>query len=235
MMSFCAFGLIVALSDSAGGRDQLLANACMSRVNAGAYVATQGAQPGPVDVRRGVALRGGPVGGRLKRATDIVLATVALVLLAPLFLVVATLLHLGLGRPVFVARQRVGFAGRRFTVYAFSTAPTDGVRQLTGESLFTPCAVRLLRDSGLDRLPELISVLRGDMSFVGPRPIQAGYAGSHRPDYLAARPGLIDVFRTSRPGRWGDRRRAAMDRYYARRWTIWLDLAALARSLGDAS
>src|SRR6185503_11812041 len=72
MMSFCAFGLIVALSDSAGGRDQLLANACMSRVNAGAYVATQGAQPGPVDVRRGVALRGGPVGGRLKRVTDIV-------------------------------------------------------------------------------------------------------------------------------------------------------------------
>jgi lipopolysaccharide/colanic/teichoic acid biosynthesis glycosyltransferase len=166
---------------------------------------------------------------------DIVLAATSLVLLAPMFLLVAALLHFGLGRRVFVAQQRVGFAGRRFTAYAFSTAPTDGIRQLTGESQLTTCGVGLLRDSGLDRLPELISVLRGDMSFVGPRPIQVVQPGPYRPDYLAARPGLVGVIRTSRPGRRGDRRRAAMDRYYARRWTIWLDLAALTRSLGEAS
>lgn len=166
---------------------------------------------------------------------DIVLAATSLLLLSPMLLLVAALLHFAVGRPVFMAQQRVGFSGRRFTAYAFSTAPTDGMRQLTGESPHTTCVVGLLRDSGLDRLPELISVLRGDMSFVGPRPIQAGQPGPYRPDYLAARPGLIGALRTNRPGRWGDRRRAAMDRYYARRWTIWLDLAVLTRSLGDAS
>jgi exopolysaccharide production protein ExoY len=145
-----------------------------------------------------------------------------------MLLLIAALLQVGFGRPILAARQRVGFAGRRFTAYAFSTAPADI------ESRQAACVVGLLRDSGLDRLPELISVLRGDMSFVGPQPIEANHPGPYRQDYLAARPGLISV-RTSRPGRWRDRRRAAVDRYYARRWTIWLDLAALTRSLGDAS
>ena len=54
---------------------------------------------------------------------DIALATASLVLLAPMFLLIAVLLQVGLGRPVFMARQRVGFAGGRFTAYAFSTAP----------------------------------------------------------------------------------------------------------------
>ena len=166
---------------------------------------------------------------------DIALAATCLVLLVPMLLLIAALLHVGHGRPVLAAQQRIGFAGRRFTAYAFSTVPTDGIRQLTGESPLTTCVVGLLRNSGLDRLPELISILRGDMSFVGPRPIQVGHPGPYRPDYLAARPGLIGIFRSSRPGRLGDGRRAAMDRYYARRWSIWLDLAALTRSLGDAS
>jgi exopolysaccharide production protein ExoY len=205
----------------------------MSRLNAGACVATQDAQPeairGPVDARGDIAPRSGPVGGRLKRAIDIALAAVALVLLAPMFLFIAALLQLGLGRPVFMAQQRVGYAGRRFTAYAFATSPADA------ESQFAACVVGLLRDSGIYRLPELISVLRGDMSFVGPQPIQVSHPGPHGADYLAARPGLISIARTRRPSRLGDRRHAAMDRYYARRWTIWLDLAALTRSLGDAS
>jgi exopolysaccharide production protein ExoY len=232
-ISFRAFSLIVCLSDSAGGRDPLVAYAGMSRVNAGPYGAAQDARMdairGPADSHGDFAPRGAPVGGRLKRAMDIALATASLVLLAPMFLLIAVLLQVGLGRPVFIARQRVGFAGERFTAYAFSTAPTDAASPLA------TCVVGLLRDSGLDRLPELISVLRGDMSFVGPRPIEACHPGPYRPDYLAARPGLIGVFQSRRSGRWGDRRCAAMDRYYARRWTIWLDLAALTRSIGDAS
>ena len=200
MISFRAIGLIVCLSDSAGGRDPLVAYAGMSRVNAGPYGAAQDARMdairGPADSHGDFAPRGAPVGGRLKRAMDIALAGASLALLAPMFLLIAVLLHVGFGRPVFMARQRVGFAGRRFTAYTFSTAPTDAASQLA------TCVVGLLRDSGLDRLPELISVLRGDMSFVGPQPIQVGHPGPYRRDYLAARPGLICVFRTSRQGRW---------------------------------
>jgi exopolysaccharide production protein ExoY len=211
----------------------------MSRVDARAYDAAQDAQPGairgPVEVRAGIEPRGEPVGGRLKRVTDVVLAGASLLLLAPMFLLIAALLRFGLGRAVLTAQPRVGFAGRRFTAYKFSSLPTDGMRQPTGESHLAACAVGLLRDSRLDRLPELISVLRGDMSFVGPRPVQVNEACPPCPDYFAARPGLVDVFRINRTGRLGDRRRAAMDRYYARRWAIRLDFAALMRSLRDAS
>ena len=211
----------------------------MSRVDAGAYAAAQHARPdvirGPVDFPGRGAPRARPVGGNLKRALDVALAAVSLVLLAPMFLVIAALLHFAGVRAVFMAQQRVGFAGRRFTAYRFATSPTDGMRPPTSHSPHTTCIVGVLRDSGLDRLPELLSVLQGDMSFVGPRPIDVGHPGPHRPDYLAARPGLIGVFRPGGSGRRGESRCAAMDRYYARRWTIWLDLAALTRSLGDAS
>jgi exopolysaccharide production protein ExoY len=237
-ISFYCFALILSSGDSAGGRDQFLARICMSRVDASAHVATEGAQPeaihSRVDVRDNSALRA-PVGGHVKRATDIALAATALVLLAPVSLLIAALLHIGLGRPVFTAQQRIGFAGRRFTAYMFSTLPNVGVRSQAGQSPLARCAVNVLRGSGLDRLPELVSILRGDMSFVGPRPVQVGQPGPHRPHYFAARPGLIGVYPTYRFGPMEARGRAAMDRYYVRRWTIWLDLAVLARSLKEAS
>jgi exopolysaccharide production protein ExoY len=166
---------------------------------------------------------------------DIALSATSLVLLGPMFLLIAALLRVGLTRPIFMAEQRIGFAGRRFTAYRFSTIPDDRGPRMSGESYLTTCVVGLLQNSGLDRLPELISVLRGDMSFIGPQPILASQSGPYCEDYLAARPGLIDAFRANRSGSRGLDRRAAMDRYYARRWSIWLDLAALTRSIGDAS
>ena len=203
----------------------------------GAYVVARGADTdtfsGAVDLRRRNTSRDRPVGGLAKRATDVALAATALVLLAPMFLLIATLLYVGFGRPVFVAQPRIGFAGRRFTAYLFRTSPNDGVWNLANEAALTTCLVGLLRDSGLYRLPQLVSILRGDMSFVGPRPISLDRSGHGRPDYFAARPGLIGMCRTDRFGRLGDRRRAAVDRYYVRRWTIWLDLAVLAGSLAS--
>jgi lipopolysaccharide/colanic/teichoic acid biosynthesis glycosyltransferase len=202
-----------------------------------AYAVARGADTdtfsGAVDLRRRNTSRDRPVGGLAKRATDVALAAAALVLLAPILVLIAALLCVGLGRPVFVAQQRIGFAGRRFTAYLFRTAPNDGVRNLASEPALTTCLVSLLRDSGLDRLPQLVSILRGDMSFVGPRPISLDRSRHGRPDYFAARPGLIGMCRTDRFGRLGDRRRAAMDRYYVRRWTIWLDFAVLAGSLAS--
>jgi hypothetical protein len=142
--------------------------------------------------------------------------------------VVAALLYAGFGRPVLVAQQRIGFAGRRFTAYLFRTSPNDGVRNLTGGPLLSS-----LRASGLDRLPLLISILRGDMSFVGPRPLKVGHPGFYCPDYFATRPGLFGMRQVDRSGNLGARRRAAHDRYYVRQWSIWLDLAVLARSFAE--
>jgi exopolysaccharide production protein ExoY len=209
----------------------------MSRLDAGTYDAAPGAQRRAIG--RAARFRPGntpdnrPVGGHLKRAIDVVLATTILVLLFPLFLLIAVVLHVGLARSVFTAQQRIGFAGQRFTSYVFSTSADNGERN--GEPWLATCLVTTLHNSGLDRLPELVSILRGDMSFVGPRPVEAGRPGSHRADQFAARPGLIGLCRSGRHDRLGGRRRAAMDRYYVRHWTIWLDLAVLVRGLRDAS
>ena len=197
-----------------------------------AYIAARGALTdalsGSVDLRKRHTSRDRPVGGHGKRAIDIALAATALVLLGPMFLLIAALLHVGLGRPVFVAQHRIGFAGRRFTAYVFRTMPNDGVR-----NAFARCLVRSWRDPGLYRLPQLLSILRGDMSFVGPRSIEVGHPGPYCPEYFAARPGLFGMRQVDRSGHLGARRRAAHNRYYVRQWSIWLDLAVLARSFAQ--
>ena len=202
----------------------------MSFSRGAAQDAQTAALSGAVDLRKRNTPQDRPVGGHAKRATDITLAAIALVLLAPTFLLIAALLHVGLGRPVFVAQQRIGFAGRRFTAYSFRTSPNNGVRNLNDEPALITCLVSVLRDSGLDRLPQLVSILRGDMSFVGPRPVEVGLPGPYCLDYFAARPGLFDMRQLDRSGHLGHRRLAARDRYYVRQWSIWLDLAVLARS-----
>jgi exopolysaccharide production protein ExoY len=184
------------------------------------------AQPRGVD-------RHWPVGGRKKRAFDLVFAMLALVLLAPISILVAVLVRIGLGRPILVAENRIGFGGRIFRAYTFRTAPTHGAHRLASDPPIATC-LRTLRDAGLDLLPQLLSVLRGDMSFVGPRPVtldEADRPGLCALDYLRARPGLVALRPADRAGNFGHARRAALDRYYVRRWSIWLDLALLANAV----
>jgi lipopolysaccharide/colanic/teichoic acid biosynthesis glycosyltransferase len=200
----------------------------------GTHVAARGAHTdalsGLVELRRRNTPRDQPVGGHAKRAIDITLAAAALMLLAPMMVLIAALLYVGLGRPVFMAQRHIGFAGRRFTAYLFHTSPNDGVRNFVDEPALTTCLVHMVRDSGLDRLPLLVSILRGDMSFVGPRPVEVGHPGPYCPDYFAARPGLFGMGQVDQAGHLGARRRAAHDRYYIRQWSMWLDLAVLAIS-----
>ena len=170
-----------------------------------------------------------PVGGYVKRAIDIALALLALVVLAPMFVLVAVLLRVGLGRPILVAEQHIGFAGRVFTAYTFRTSPIHQACEVASNPTIATCLASL-RYSELDWLPLLLTVVRGDMSFVGPRPVtfdefdRGGHCG---PDYFTARPGLVGLHLADRSGKFGDKRRAALDRYYVRRWSVGLDLAIL--------
>ncbi len=112
-----------------------------------------------------------------KRLMDIVLSLCAIVLLSPLMLVIALLVRIKLGSPVIFKQDRPGLNEKILTLYKFRTMTDE--RGSEGELL--PDAMRLtgfgqwLRSTSLDELPELLNILKGDMSFIGPRPLLVRY------------------------------------------------------------
>jgi lipopolysaccharide/colanic/teichoic acid biosynthesis glycosyltransferase len=136
--------------------------------------------------------------GRLKRAFDVGMSIAALLLLAPLFAVVGLGVLLAMGRPVLFKQERIGLEGRPFRLFKFRTMKNAGPGGLlitgTGDSRVTRLG-RFLRGTKLDELPQLVNVLMGDMSIVGPRPEVARYVALYSPAQrlvLSVRPGLTD-------------------------------------------
>lgn len=114
----------------------------------------------------------------IKRAFDFTFALVGLVLLSPVFLVIYAMLKKQKNGPAIFSQERIGYAGRPFTIYKFRTLS----KQETEPQLVPMCdesnatkTERFLREHHLDELPQLWNVLRGDMSFVGPRPERKYY------------------------------------------------------------
>lgn len=138
---------------------------------------------------RGVYRRG------IKRALDLVLAVVGLVLLLPVFAIVALLIQRNLGSPVLFRQQRPGLNGRPFTMLKFRTM-RNGVGEdgtlLTDSERLTGFG-RTLRSTSIDEIPELWNVIRGDMSLVGPRPLLEEYVPRYSPEQARrheVRPGI---------------------------------------------
>jgi sugar transferase EpsL len=130
-----------------------------------------------------------------KRALDLVVALAGLVLIAPILVATALAVRIGLGRPVLFRQMRPGLGGRPFALLKFRTMTRarDAAGQLLpDERRLTPLG-RWLRRTSLDELPELINVLRGDMSLVGPRPLLMAYLPHYSPEQARrheVRPGL---------------------------------------------
>jgi exopolysaccharide production protein ExoY len=189
----------------------------------------------------------------VKRALDVTMAAFGLVFLAPLFAVIAAVLLLHDGSPVIYKHRRIGLGGRPFLCWKFRSMTRDSDRRLS-EILDSSEAYRqqwqsnqkldrdprahrvgtILRKSSLDELPQLINVLRGDMSIVGPRPIvpeEISRYGKHAPYYLALRPGITGLWQVS--GRSDTRysERVDLDVRYCRTWTIGGDIAIIAKTL----
>jgi lipopolysaccharide/colanic/teichoic acid biosynthesis glycosyltransferase len=133
-----------------------------------------------------------------KRGFDALAAGSALLVLSPLLVLVAAGIFCGMGRPVLYVQERVGRSGRPFRLLKFRTMRPDDGRgprvTASGDPRITPLG-RVLRRSKLDELPQLLNVVRGEMSIVGPRPELSryveGYDASQR-RVLRARPGLTD-------------------------------------------
>jgi exopolysaccharide production protein ExoY len=173
------------------------------------------------------AASGRPVGGVLKRGVDIVAALTTLILLAPLLAIVSLLVLATLGRPILCRHTHIGFGGRTICCYRFRTRHASGAHeQLTSLGA-------LLTLSGIDKLPQLVNVLMGDLSCVGPRPMimdQQRCHGFESSPCLRARPGITgawpqDVVVTSSD------EAAALDSAYVHNWSMRGDILILFKAI----
>ena len=181
-----------------------------------------------------------------KRVFDIAVAAGGLIALTPLFAVVAFAIWLESGHPVFFRQRRYGFNQQEFRIIKFRTMTTledgDVVRQATRHDRRVTRLGRILRKWNIDELPQLINVLKGDMSLVGPRP----HALSHNREYerkiaLYARrhnvlPGItgwaqVNGFRGETDTDEKMRARVDHDLYYIDNWSPWFDLKILLKTL----
>ena len=186
-----------------------------------------------------------PVRGQLswgrvaKRLVDIGISAALLTMLAPLFAIVALAILLTSGRPIFYMQQRVGQGGRLFRMYKFRSMRCDAERE-TGPIWASDHDTRCtrigdwLRHTNIDELPQLINVLRGEMSLVGPRPERFVFVEEFRksiPDYdlRHAVPGGMTGWAQVHGwrGRTSLRKRIQYDLDYIERWSILLDFRVL--------
>jgi exopolysaccharide biosynthesis polyprenyl glycosylphosphotransferase len=188
----------------------------------------------------------------VKRVFDVLVAATAIVVLSPMLLAVALAIRWREGPPILFRQVRVGLHGRRFAVLKFRTMSLDAEArygEVVGASDTKGPAFKMtndprvtrtgqyLRRTSLDELPQLWNVLRGEMSLVGPRPAPPrevdGYDLWHR-RRLSMKPGITGLWQVTarRSEQFDDR--AQLDLSYIDRWSLWLDLKILARTIPAA-
>lgn len=167
-----------------------------------------------------------------KRLFDLALAIPGVILISPLLGLVALLVRLKLGQPVIFRQVRPGYKGKPFTLYKFRTMKVshNAEGNLLPDSERLTNLGRLLRSFSLDELPELINVIRGEMSFVGPRPLLMQYLERYTPEQARRHdviPGMTGWAQVN--GRnaltWEDKFR--LDVWYVDNWSLWLDIKIL--------
>lgn len=178
--------------------------------------------------------------GPLKRAFDIAWALGSLIVLSPLLLLVALAVLIDDGWPVFYVHERVGRDGRLFPFFKFRTMVRNAHTLGAGYEIEQrdPRITRtghFLRRWSLDELPQLLNVLRGEMSIVGPRPTLAYQVARYDPRQrrrLEVRPGLTGLAQVTGRNRLSWPERIELDIQYIDTWTFGLDLRIIARTFG---
>ena len=186
----------------------------------------------------------------LKRVLDIVGALLGLVLLSPLLLVVALVIKLTSKGPVFFRQERVGTDEKTFACLKFRSMYEDAgaqqakldasneadwaIRRIMNEPLRTPVGLFIRRYS-IDELPQLINVLKGEMSLVGPRPLplqDSKLVSELHKQRFAAIPGITGYWQVSGRNNLSFDDMVRLDLYYIENWTLWLDIKILIKTVG---
>ena len=171
-----------------------------------------------------------------KRLFDLFLAVLGIILLSPIYLVIGLLVLIINGRPILFKQVRPGFQGEPFTVFKFRTMndARDSEGNLLPDSQRLTSLGAVLRVTSLDELPELINVLRGEMSVVGPRPLLFQYLERYSPEQARRHhvtPGITGWAQVN--GRnaltWEDK--FDLDLYYVDNWSFWFDVKIILLTL----
>jgi sugar transferase EpsL len=171
-----------------------------------------------------------------KRLFDLLVTTLALVLLSPLLGVVTLVMLITEGRPVLFTQPRGGLRGKVFRIYKFRTmreAFDEQGSPLPDEKRISRLG-KLMRATSIDELPELVNVLRGEMSIVGPRPLMAKYLGRYSPEQMRRHeslPGITGWAQVNGRNALTWEERFALDVWYVDHWSFWLDLKIIALTI----
>ncbi len=190
----------------------------------------------------------------MKRLMDLGLILLASPVVIPFCTVIALLIWIDSGSPIVYRQTRIGYGGRPFQAWKFRSMVRNADRLLkdyldqnphyreeweqTQKLKNDPRITRVgkwLRKTSLDELPQLINVLRGEMSLIGPRPIvkeEIRHYGEQFELYCQVRPGISGLWQVSGRNETTYPERVALDAYYVRNWSPWLDLVILARTVG---
>jgi len=167
----------------------------------------------------------------IKRFADIVIAAVAVVILCPLFFIIWLAIRLGSSGPAVFKQRRAGKNGVGFTFYKFRTMRMDvdpfGPSPKSGEDARITKVGRFLREYSLDELPQLVNVLKGDMSIVGPRPLyisQMAEWKDRQKRRLLVKPGLTGLAQISGRGELTIEEKLDLDVRYVESAGVWLDV-----------
>jgi len=175
----------------------------------------------------------------VKEVFDKIVSFISLVVLLPLFLVVAILIKLDSPGPVFFLQDRVGKDGKIFKVFKFRTMTSDAPEKTKGKYIEKPNPYvtrvgKILRRTGIDELPQLINVLKGEMSLVGPRPTlpyQVAKYNEYQRKRLLMKPGITSwaLIHGRNKLTWPER--IEYDVWYVEHWSFWLDIKILLKTV----
>ncbi len=165
----------------------------------------------------------------IKRALDMVFAAAALIILSPVLLVAAAAIRVSMGRPVLFRHTRAGYCGHSFVMLKFRTMTdeTDESGCLLPDADRLTRLGRVLRKTSIDELPQLWNVLKGEMSFVGPRPLPLEYIPRYTPDQYRRQnvpPGIVGLPAVKGRAKNPWEKRLELDTYYVDNWSLLLDI-----------
>jgi lipopolysaccharide/colanic/teichoic acid biosynthesis glycosyltransferase len=176
----------------------------------------------------------------MKRLADMLLSLAALAVLSPLLLATGLAIALESGRPVLFRQARLGLGGREFAMYKFRSMVRDaasiGPWHTASDDPRVTRVGRWIRRTSIDELPQLLNVLKGDMSLIGPRPDvpaqRSLYADADWALRCSVRPGITGLAQAQLRSDATPAQRLALDLRYAREHSLWLDLKILGLTLG---